>query len=109
VRIPIPGGGSRRIPDPLENEVAGEKAAALGHSGHRMERALAALRENDDPPQSEERERLLDEAAERVWAYLVQRELCGLRDHRSAVADYAIPPEVMNRVGAVRKRPEGSR
>ena len=109
MRIPIPGGGSRRIPDPLEHEVAGEKAAALGHSGHRMERALAALRENDAPPRSEERERLLDEAAERVWAYFVQRELCGIRDHRGAVADYAIPPEVMNRVGAVKKGPQGSR
>ena len=109
MRIPIPGGGSRRTPDPLEHEVAGEKAAALGHAGHRMERALAALRDDPAPRRSEERERLLDEAAERVWAYLIQRELCGIRDHRGAVADYAIPPEVMNRVGAVRKGPQGSR
>lgn len=96
--------GSKGAPDPLEAEVAAEKAAALGQTGRRMEQALADLRACAAPPGSDERERLLDEAADRVWHYLIQRELIGLREHKRVIADYAIPAEVMNRVGAVRKR-----
>ena len=95
--------GSKRTPDPLEAEVAAEKAAALGHAGRRMEKALADLRACAAPPGTAERERLLDEAADRVWHYLIQRELIGLREPSGAIADYAIPAAVMNRVGAVRK------
>ena len=48
------------------------------------------------------RSALLDEAADRVWAFMIQRELCGLRYWEAVVKDYGIPQEVLNRVGQVR-------
>ncbi|WP_324750656.1 DUF6665 family protein [Sphingomonas sp. LY54] len=82
----------------IEHEILGEKAAALGRGGRRVEAALAALRDSA----GEERERLVDEAARIVWGFLVQRELLGLRDRDRVIAHYAIPTEVLNRMGAIR-------
>ncbi|MEA1014687.1 DUF6665 family protein [Sphingosinicella sp. LY1275] len=82
----------------VEREILGEKAAALGRGGRRVEAALAALRNSA----GEERERLIDEAARIVWGFLVQRELLGLRDRDRVIAHYAIPAEVLNRMGAIR-------
>ncbi len=47
---------------------------------------------------------LLDEAADRVWVFMIQRELCGLRNWEHVVRDYSIPREVLNRVGQVRPK-----
>jgi hypothetical protein len=88
----------------FEAEVLAEKAAALGRAGRQAETALAALRDSDAPVGGPERERLLDAAAERFWAFLVQRELCGLHDHERVIADLAVPREVINRGGAIRRR-----
>jgi hypothetical protein len=44
---------------------------------------------------------LLDEAADRVWAFMIQRELCGLRHWDTVVKEYGIPREVLNRMGRV--------
>jgi hypothetical protein len=89
----------------LEYELMAERADALGRHGLKVEKAIAALngfdREKDQP---EERRRLLDEAADAVWAFFIQREICGLRDSRDAVRRYGIPKEVMARLGIVRKR-----
>jgi hypothetical protein len=82
----------------IEHEILGEKAAALGRGGRRVEAALAALGNAAD----EEREAVLDEAARIVWGFLVQRELLGLRDRERVIAHYAIPTEVLNRMGAIR-------
>jgi hypothetical protein len=82
----------------IEHEIAGEKAAALGRGGRRVEAALAALRNSA----GEERETLIDEAARIVWGFLIQRELLGLRDRDRVIAHYAIPTEVLNRMGAIR-------
>jgi hypothetical protein len=49
---------------------------------------------------------LLDGAADLVWALMIQRELCGLRNWDAVVKDYAIPREVLNRIGQVRRRAE---
>ena len=49
------------------------------------------------------RSALLDQAAERVWAFMIQRELCGLRFWEAVVKEYGIPREVLNRVGRVRR------
>jgi hypothetical protein len=38
---------------------------------------------------------------DRVWALMIQRELCGLRHWEASVKDYGIPREVLNRVGRV--------
>jgi hypothetical protein len=85
----------------VEAEIRGEKAAALGDAARRVERALAALRAGQG---GEERGRLLDEASEAVWNFLIQRELMGLRDREAIVAYYDIPREVLNRTGIVRPK-----
>jgi hypothetical protein len=83
----------------LETEILGEKAAALGHSARRVEAALAALPGSSE---GEERERALDRAAELVWGFFVQRELLGLIDQETIVADYNIPREVLSRTGSMK-------
>jgi hypothetical protein len=42
---------------------------------------------------------VLAAAADAVWCFLVQREVMGLRDRAAVVAQYAIPREVLNRLG----------
>jgi hypothetical protein len=76
----------------FEYELMAERADALGRHGLKVEKALA------------ERQRLLDDAVDAVWAFLIQREICGFRDSRDAVRRYGIPKEVMARLGIVRKR-----
>ena len=87
----------------FEAEVLAEKAAALGRAGRQVEAALAAFRACAAPAGSKQREALLDAAAERFWAFLVQRELCGLHDRAQAIVDFDVPPEVVNRGGAIRR------
>jgi hypothetical protein len=83
----------------VEAEIRGEKAASLGDAAKRVEAALAVLRNAG----AAERERLLDEAAQAVWGFLIQRELMGLRDREAIIAYYDIPREVLNRTGIIRK------
>jgi hypothetical protein len=78
----------------LEAELAGEGASALGRLGRAVEQSLAALNEM---PDDDDR---LKAAADAVWRYFVQREVMGLRDHRPAIRDYAIPQRVLLRLGA---------
>jgi hypothetical protein len=82
----------------LAAELAGEQAAALGRTGRAVERALAALKSAG--PDDAARPQLLKAAAAAVWGYFVQREVSGIRDHAPAIADYAIPREVLARLGA---------
>ena len=110
--VGIPGsvtGTGKDAMTSIESAIVAEKAASLGHAGHLLQKALAALNAAGDDPNREER---VYAAAERAWAYLAQRELCGLRDQSQAVKDFAIPAEVMARVGArrpERKKQEGYR
>lgn len=89
--------------DALESEILAEKAAALGRAGRRVQAALRAL----GAASPDERDERLDEAAEAAWAFLTQREICGLRDRDRVIADYAIPREVLNRMGAARTGKRG--
>ena len=89
----------------IEADVIAEKASSLGHHGRLVEQAMAALRAFDaaaggDP---EARLRLVKAAARQVWAFLVQRELCGLRDQKQVIKDYGIPGEVLVRLGAIER------
>ncbi|ESX49177.1 hypothetical protein X762_13205 [Mesorhizobium sp. LSHC426A00] len=84
--------------DALGHEILAEKAAALGRAGQRVEETLAKLRQNNGD--EEQRPRLLKEAAAAVHAYFIQRELCGLRRHESAIREYDIPRAVLVRLGA---------
>lgn len=86
----------------LQDEIMGEKASSLGHHGRLVEKALAALRAFDPATgTAEERLALVQKAAREVWAFLVQRELCGLRDQKEIIRFYNIPGEVLVRLGAV--------
>jgi hypothetical protein len=88
----------------LEGEMLAEKASSLGHHGRQVERAMAALRAFDaNPGAAEDRVKLVRRAAREVWAFLVQRELCGLRDRNQIIKDYGIPGEVLVRLGAIEK------
>ena len=69
---------SEKFVDALKHEVAEEKAGALGRCGRRLEHALERFRSHDRADLK--RERLLWDLAERVEAFVVQREACGLRD-----------------------------
>ena len=82
----------------IEAEIRGEMAAALGDSARKVEAALRVLRAAQA---GAERELLLDEAAEAVWDFLIQRELRGLRDREHVIAHHDIPREVLNRIGAI--------
>jgi hypothetical protein len=89
----------------LDYEIAQQKAQTLGNLGQQVEQALARLRAFDAGVHGTEsepqRSTLLDEAAERVWAFMIQRELCGLRHWEAVVKNYGIPREVLNRMGRV--------
>ena len=90
------GEGLRRT----EQEIAAEKAAALGRAGERLEQALAETRDAArrllDASDPEERERRVaaytlarKKALEVRTALLIQREALGLRRH--AVVDQQFP------------------
>ncbi|TWG61104.1 MULTISPECIES: DUF6665 family protein [unclassified Aminobacter] len=82
----------------LDHEILGEKAATLGRAGDRVEKALKRLAA--EAPDSPQRPVLLKEAAEAVYAYFIQRELCGMRRHQDVIREYGIPAEVLVRLGA---------
>jgi hypothetical protein len=90
----------------LENELLAEKASSLGHHGRLVETSIAALRAFDaaSTGTAEERLDLVRTAARHVWAFFVQRELCGLRDQKYMIQFYGIPGEVLARLGAIEKR-----
>jgi len=81
----------------LRYELLEEQAAALGRQGARLEKALAALAASDG---GEGRPALLAEAADAAWCFFIQREVMGLRDRAAVIAQYEIPREVLNRIGA---------
>ena len=88
----------------LEGELLAEKASSLGHHGRLVEAAMARLREHDaNGGSGEERLALVKRAAREVWAFFVQRELCGFRDQKDVIMHYGIPPEVIARLGAVER------
>ena len=89
----------------LKAELAGESASSLGHHGRQVEVAMAAIRAFDAEAEGSAQERvaLLRSAARAVWHYFVQRELCGMRDHRWVIKDYGITDEVMARLGAIER------
>jgi len=87
----------------LDYEIAQEQASALGRLRRALEAALNALAEHDrgqtrrDAPS---RTRLVQDASDALWCFIVQREACGLHDPRTVFRDYRVPAEVQNRMGA---------
>jgi len=94
----LSGGTGEGLFSPLDHEIAAEKAASLGRAGEKVEQTLRNLR--DCPADAADRGERLREATQAVYAYFIQRELCGLRRHHDAIRDFAIPSEVLARLGA---------
>jgi hypothetical protein len=95
--------------DVLQYELIEEKAATLGRLTRTFERAFAALRAFETAPCSHldqrraaEREALVDEAAEALWHFVVQREACGLRNTEAVLREYGVPAAVRLRMGVIR-------
>jgi hypothetical protein len=86
----------------LDYEIAQEQASALGRMGRALEAALATLAAHQDGPQSDDgpsRIRLVQDASDALWCFIVQRDVCGLHDPRPVFRDYRVPAEVRNRMG----------
>jgi hypothetical protein len=94
--------------DALGHEILAEKASALGMAGERAAACVARLNASrlaDAAPESRDRnealhDRLLREACDAVYAWFIQRELCGLRRHDAIIREVGIPREVLVRLGA---------
>ena len=84
--------------NPIEEQLQGERAAALGEAGRRLEAALAELAQGD----TEDR---LHEAGTAAWYYMIVRESLGMFDHEHAFSIYEVPSRVIARVGVVKKQP----
>jgi hypothetical protein len=82
----------------VEAEMLAETAASLGHHGKKVETALRKLQECDE----ETRATHTNAAARAVWEYFIQRELCGMRDHRLIIKEMQIPQTVLNMLGSVK-------
>jgi hypothetical protein len=96
--------------DALQYEIMQEKAATLGRVTHAFERAFAAWQafEADAAAgrvsDSERREKLLDQAAEALWNFVIQRETIGLRNTEAVLREYGVPAALRLRMGVMRRR-----
>ena len=92
-----------RFDGPLENELKGEVATSLGLSARRLERKLDMLRKfetaGSDQSARARRERLVADAAEALWGFVVQREVLGMYDTDHVIRTFEVPPEVWKRMG----------
>jgi hypothetical protein len=100
--------GSRSGLDVFEYELAQEKAWALARIGRRLQAALDALsafdagraeRPSPGTPEADARAELVGDAGEALWYYVIQREVCGLRDNESVLRQLGVPREVRLRMG----------
>ncbi|AWM02962.1 DUF6665 family protein [Bradyrhizobium amphicarpaeae] len=95
--------------DILHYEIVQEQASALGRMGRTLEQALTRLREFDAahaqsdlaPLQQQARRKLVLEAGQALWMFVVQREASGLRDSRHIMRTYNVPGEVQLCMGLV--------
>lgn len=90
----------------VEAEIAKEKASSLGRAADGLVAALARLADHDasvsvggDAGDAGERRALVDRAGQALWALVVQREACGLRDVEPVLREYGVPREVYLRMG----------
>jgi plasmid stabilization system protein ParE len=92
----------------LDYEIAQEQVSALGRMGRALETALAALADHERAGggggDGAARARLVQDASDALWCFMVQREAMGLRDPRPVLRDYRVPAEVQNRTGAFGRR-----
>ena len=92
--------------DILHYEIVQEQASALGRMGRALEQSLSRLREFDAAHAAEvpdamqpARRKLVLEAGQALWMFVVQREATGLRDSRHIMRTYNVPAEVQRCMG----------
>ena len=84
--------------DVLEYELLQEKASTLSRVTQIFERALAAhLAAPEDPD-------LFAHAGEALWHFVIQRELCGLRNTEAVLREYRVPAPLRLRMGVTRRQ-----
>ncbi|SFZ80956.1 hypothetical protein SAMN02983003_0228 [Devosia enhydra] len=83
----------------IETEIMAERASSMGAADAKVKATLAAL------AAATEADRPVALAASRnaVWAYFVQRELCGFRRHADVIRDLGIPDAVLLGLGVMRR------
>lgn len=93
--------------NPIEQQLQGERAMALGDAGRRLEAALAELARGGtaNAPTTADTEDRVDDAATAAWHYIIVRESLGMFDHQSALRIFGVPNRVMARVGVIKARP----
>jgi hypothetical protein len=95
--------------DALQHEVMQEKAATLGRLTQAFEQALAAWRAGEADAAAAgggdegRRAALLDNAADALWSFVVQREACGLRNTEAVLREYGVPAVLRLKMGVVRR------
>ncbi|MGB0907581.1 MAG: DUF6665 family protein [Maricaulaceae bacterium] len=82
----------------LEAAILGEHAAAIGDHGRRVEKAMAEWGSRDVKDKIES-ERLLENAVEVVYNFLIQREALGINNHDHAIKFYKITGPILARLG----------
>jgi hypothetical protein len=93
--------------NPLGAEIMQEAGQAYFASCKKMVSSLQALRAFDnavgpkvrDHEHARRRSQLLDDAAERVLAVLIQREAMHLSGYETFLEDYEVPADVLARMG----------
>ena len=98
--------------NPLAIEIQQETAAAYFAACKKMVASLEALKAFDhafpsssrDHRQIVRRSKLLDDAVERVYFVVIQREAMKLSWYEGFFADYAVPDEVRTRLGTRRQQ-----
>jgi hypothetical protein len=88
----------------IDKEIVGERAGSLARAVEALERALVELATAAGPRQHRLREYLLEEAAERLWFVIVQREVIGVTRHDVLYEVLKIPMEVQRAMGPRRAR-----
>ncbi len=89
----------REAPDLIEREIVGERAGALARAVEALEDALQAVR----VATAASRAALLEEAGERLWYVVVQREAIGLTRHEVLYDVLRVPGEVRRAMGPARR------
>jgi len=85
----------------LEQEIFNEKAGTLARLNKKLEEALARLtaEEADADASAESLQKRLAEAGEALWHVTIQRELCGLREHKAFYDFVGVSKAVRLRMG----------
>jgi hypothetical protein len=94
--------------DALQHEVMQEKAATLGRLTQAFEQAVADWRAAEADVaagRGDEARRAasLDDAAEALWSFVVQREACGLRNTEAVLREYGVTAVLSLRIGVARR------